>query len=59
VDVDAIPAPVLRRVVEEAIVSHIDTGAWDQAIAIEAEERRSLEDFLRRWESGARSRDEA
>jgi hypothetical protein len=42
VEVDAIPAPELRRLVADAIESHIDAGALERILAIEAAERETL-----------------
>lgn len=46
VEVDALPAPVLRRIVEAAIVRHIDPGALDLTRRVEDQERTLLNRML-------------
>ena len=45
VELDAIPAPMLRHLVEEAILSHLDMRQVDVLTAIEKEERDLLMDL--------------
>lgn len=42
VEVDAIPAPMLRQIVEDAITRHIDPSAWDLTRRVEQSERALL-----------------
>ena len=49
VDVDAIPAPALRAIVRDAIVSHIDLAAWNRTLDVEEAERASLQLFAESW----------
>jgi len=39
VEVDAIPAPILRNLVEAAILRHVDDGALNVTLAAEDSER--------------------
>lgn len=47
VEVDAIPAPVLRDMVAEAILQHVDLGQLDVLLTAEQDERRYLEMIAR------------
>lgn len=49
VELDAIPARVLRQLVREAIENHIDADVLKRTKIIEAAERKSLIDFRERW----------
>jgi hypothetical protein len=49
VELDALPPDELRRRVREAVESHIDGEAWNRALAVEKAEKKSIENFLRRW----------
>jgi len=46
VELDALPAPILRDLVRDCITRHIDVAVWKRTLAIEAEERRTLEMIL-------------
>lgn len=46
VEVDAIPAPVLRRMVEEAILRHVDDDELAALERIEAAERETMRGFV-------------
>ena len=48
VEVDAMPAPVLRGMVTDAITSHIDVDVYNHVQTIEAEERHWLQRIARR-----------
>jgi hypothetical protein len=43
VEVDAIPAPILRNIVEEAILSHVDQDRLESLEEVERSERETLE----------------
>lgn len=47
VEVDAMPAPVLRELVATAITSHVDVGVHDHLLLVEHEEREMLHRFAR------------
>ncbi len=47
--VDAIAAPILRDLVEDAITQHIDPAALALHRAVEAQERAGLEALAGRW----------
>jgi hypothetical protein len=47
-EIDAIPPTVLRERVRDAIVSHIDTEAWENLSAVEALEQETLEKVVKR-----------
>lgn len=49
VEVDAIGAPILRRMVEDALVDHIDTEAWARLLDVEAAERETLHELVAQW----------
>lgn len=49
VELDAIPARMLKQLVREAIENHIDADALERTRAIEAAEKKSLIDFRERW----------
>ena len=53
VELDAMPPAELRRIVEEAITSHIDTHAWEQLKKIEREELRTFDRTLKKLERAA------
>jgi hypothetical protein len=44
-ELDALPPPVLRERVRQAILSHIDIETWEHCARIEAAERESLRSF--------------
>ncbi len=48
---DAIEPDVLRTMVRQAIVQHIDRGEYDRMTAIEEQERATLLDLYMRWPS--------
>lgn len=48
-ELDAMPPPVLRENVENAILEFIDAGAWAHSAAIEAAETESMAEFLTAW----------
>jgi hypothetical protein len=48
-ELDALPPPVLRGRVRQAILSHIDIETWEHCARIEAAERESLRSF--KWNS--------
>jgi len=50
VEVDSVPAPVLRQIVEDAIVSHIDREAWNRLLDVEQAERDTLAEMVRGWQ---------
>ena len=45
VELDALPAPILRDLVRQAIEQHIDPVEWERMRMIEQAERRALTDF--------------
>ena len=47
VEVDAVPARILREIVEEAILSHLDEGHWHDAVDRQDREQRQLVSVLR------------
>jgi hypothetical protein len=47
-EIDAIPPTVLRDRVRGAILSHIDTGAWERLRAVEAAEQETLAKVVKR-----------
>ncbi len=49
VEVDAIPTAVLRRLVKDAITSHIDPVVYESTMQIEAAERAGLESMAAGW----------
>jgi hypothetical protein len=49
VEVDAMPSPVLRSLVEEAITAHVDSGVYDHLQIVEQEEREMLHRVARGW----------
>jgi hypothetical protein len=49
VELDALPPDELRRRVREAVELHIDGEAWTRALAVEKAEKKSIENFVRRW----------
>ncbi len=51
-EVEAIPADVLRDMVEQAILSHVPTTQWARLRKIEAQEKASWKASMGRFESG-------
>lgn len=51
VEVDAIPAPILRRLVSDAIEQHIDPHEYQAALAVERSERSMLRSLADGWTS--------
>lgn len=49
VEVDAIPAPILRAMVRDAIVSHIDADEWNRLVDVEEAERETLTCWAEGW----------
>lgn len=52
-ELDALPAPELRSLVETAILDHIDLNSWERSGSTEAAERASLKDFFAAWPGAA------
>lgn len=52
-ELDALPAPELRSVVERAVLNHIDLDIWARSGSTEAAERAALADFFAEWPGAA------
>jgi hypothetical protein len=52
-EVEAVPADALRKMVEDAIRSHIPAGEWERLQAIEAKERQTFKKFLGKMKGAA------
>ncbi len=50
-ELDAMPPPILREIVEGAILGFIDPDAWEHSATIEAAETQSMANFLIAWGS--------
>jgi hypothetical protein len=46
VELDALPAPVLRQLVRDCITQHINPFEWDRILEIETQERKTLNSIL-------------
>lgn len=49
VELDALPAPELRRRIRKAVESLLDKTAWDRAVAVEQVEIRSIVETVSKW----------
>lgn len=52
-ELDALNPNVLRQLVEDAILTHLDQDLWDRADDIEDVEMTSISDFIRSWPGAA------
>lgn len=50
-ELDAMPPPVLRQRVEDAILEYIDRPTWDHSLMIEKAEVESMKDFHKSWQA--------
>jgi hypothetical protein len=50
-ELDALPPPILRQNVEDAIKAYIDADVWAHSAAVEAVETQSMAEFLRAYGS--------
>jgi hypothetical protein len=50
-ELDAMDPNDLRGRVEQAIIERMDMDAWQRALAVEAVERKSMQDFMKAWQS--------
>jgi hypothetical protein len=48
-ELDALPAPELRRRVEQAILAHVDTVRWERLKEVERLEKASIDQLARGW----------
>jgi hypothetical protein len=49
VELDALPVSELRRRIEEAVESKMDSAAWDRAVAVEKIEIANIQDTVGKW----------
>ena len=52
-ELDALNPNVLRQLVEDAILTHLDQDLWDRAEEIQEVEMTSISDFIRSWPGAA------
>jgi hypothetical protein len=54
-ELDALSPVILRKRVENAIVSRLDIAAWNHSMEIEAAERESMSGILATWKKSIKS----